>query len=225
MSLSVEKIKKENASFYLGKDDALQSSTYSRSLRFFNAAGGFIYAAGSTAVALGIKRIFTIYAFVLQAGQTDLGDTEVLEWADMQASTVYWRDLSVYGILALGFLLICVLLFVKFCIKKYNTYKYKSWILAATFTRTALQIVIAYFSTQSLLPSNLPGLARAAVLAMVFGAFFVVFIPGLFAAGLPYPLEFRKYVGTGTAVQRLNFWNACLNLLNSLADLCLRILK
>lgn len=193
MALSADKLKESNRRFY-NSGDALFSKTYSTPLsKFFlfcNTFGSILYICFSTGAALFVKKEFQIYAFVRQASQENLDGVEVLTWARSQAVGSMW-DLWTWGILLLAAVLIFTQVATKLFIKKYVVYKLERRILLLTFVLTFLQwalgVLAVYGSIYSLSTPVAMPLAIAATVLIV------VFLLGLSAAKLPYPLEFKQF--------------------------------
>lgn len=220
MAPSANPIKDSNGKFYSRGDAALFSNAYSVPLswipRTFNSIGSLLYVVSSTVAALRVKDACRIYAFVRRAGQTDLAGAEVLSWARAQASD-HGVDYYMWGILLLGAALMITQVVTKLFIKKYVVYKLERRILWITLVLTILQWGLALWGSLHLFVPSFRVLWTAEVFVpgiIVLLALTVVFLLGLFAAKLPYPLEFKQYENL----------EKVLKIANSVADILQRLI-
>ena len=205
MALSAKNLKKANREFYNSGDAVVFSDTYSVPLslilRSLNTIGSLLYVGFSTAIALRVMEKCKVYAFVRQAGQKDLAGTEVLSWAQTQASAHKW-DIYAVGILLLGAVLIITQIATKLFIKKYTVYKLERPVLWLTLILTLLQWGLALWGSTYFFTFD--AWIFCAVLGIAFVVLTIVFLLGLFAAKLPYPMEFKQYENLERILQIAN---------------------
>lgn len=198
MRNDIKKIRDENISFYQDTR-LLKNEAYAETLGPFNSVAGLVYIAGSAYFATVVKEALKTYQFVRQAGYESLGDLEVLEWAVRQTRSTFldWAQIAIF---VLSALMIGLVFWVSFVVKKYELYKHQRGYLLGLFGLAAAQMVCA---------AALPGLsaggallaaAPAALISLLFQM--AVLIPQLLGSEMFYPLEFKNVSGV---MKLLNF--------------------